>query len=431
MPSGTRGGAGAVATREPALFHPVDVTEAREIGSPMLRSRKMIVGGAVTIIVVVAAVLAVRHQQLEQAQSAKTAAAQNGAIPVMAAPATAADVPLILRGLGTVTAFNTVAVKSRVEGNITRINFSEGQEVKAGDVLFELDARPYQAALEQANATLARDQATLANAQTDLARYAQLLKSESAPEQQYATQKATVAAAEATVKSDRAAIDAAELNVEYATIRSPVDGIVGIRQIDLGNLVQANSQTLVVVTQIKPIYVLFSLPEADIPRIRDAMTERKLTVQAYDAADQKQLSQGVLNLVDNQVDQTTGTVKLKAQFANSDEALWPGQFVNAHLVLDVVKNGVTIPAAAAQIGPDGRYVYAVRSDQTVEVRPITVTQTENNVSLIGSGLRPGEQVITSGWFKLTPGAKVAVTEPVDGSASVTAAAAAPPGTGAK
>jgi membrane fusion protein, multidrug efflux system len=397
----------------------------------MLRSNKMIVGGVVAVAAVIAAVLLFRHHQSEQAQSAEPAAAQSGAVPVLAARATSADVPVILRGLGTVTAFNTVAVKSRVGGNITQINFSEGQEVKAGDILIEIDARPYQAVLDQANANLARDQANLANAQTDLARYAQLLKSQSAPEQQYATQKATVAANEATVKSDQAAIDAAKLNVEYATIRSPIDGIAGIRQIDLGNLVQANSQTLLVITQIKPIYVIFPLPEADIPRIRQAMMQRQLTVQAYDAADQKQLSQGVLNLVDNQVDQTTGTVKLKAQFANSDEALWPGQFVNAHLVLEVVKDGVTIPAEAAQIGPDGRYVYVVRSDQTVEVRPIKVTQTENNLSLIASGLKPGEQVITSGWFKLTPGAKVIVTGSGDGDASVAAAAAEPQGSGAK
>jgi membrane fusion protein, multidrug efflux system len=397
----------------------------------MLRSMKVIVGGALAIMAFVAAVSVVRHHQREKAQTVGAAASQSGAIPVMAAPATAADVPIILRGLGTVTAFNTVAIKSRVEGNITRIHFSEGQEVKAGDLLIELDARPFQAALDQANANLARDQANLTNAQADLARFAQLLRSESTPEQQYTTQKATVAADEAIIKSDQAAIDAAKLNVEYATIRSPIDGVVGIRQIDLGNLVQANSQTLVVVTQIKPIYVIFSLPEANIPRIRSAMAQRKLTVEAYDAADQKQISQGVLNLVDNQVDQTTGTVKLKAQFSNSDEALWPGQFVNAHLVLEVVKNGVTIPAAAAQIGPNGHYVYVVRNDGTVETRAITVTQTENNVSLIGSGLRAGEQVVTNGWFKLTPGAKVIVTGSDGSNPNVAAATAAPPGAGAR
>ena len=222
-----------------------------------------------------------------------TSAAANSPIPVLAATATAEDVPIILRGLGTVTAFNTVAVKSRVGGNITRINFTEGQEVKAGDLLIEIDPRPFQAALDQAKATLARDQANLKNAQADLARYAQLLQKNFAPEQQYATQQATVAEDEATIQNDQAAIDAAKLNVEYASIRSPIDGIVGIKQVDVGNLVQVNSQTLVVITQIKPIYVIFSFPEADIPRIRSAMAERKLAVQAYDATDQKQVSQGV------------------------------------------------------------------------------------------------------------------------------------------
>jgi multidrug efflux system membrane fusion protein len=372
----------------------------------MLRSRKIIVGCTAAIVVVLATALAFRHSQTEK----KNPAAQSTAIPVMAVPAANADVPIILRGLGTVTAFNTVAVKSRVEGNIIAIHFSEGQEVKAGDLLIELDARPFQAALDQANATLAKDQANLTNAQTDLARYEQLLRHNNAPEQQVATQQATVAQDEATVKSDQAAIDAAKLNVEYASIRSPIDGIVGIRQIDLGNLVQASSQTLVVVTQIKPIYVVFSLPEADIPRIRSAMAERRLTVQAYDPADQRQISQGALNLIDNQVDQATGTVKLKAQFANSDDALWPGQFVTAHLVLDVVYNGVTVPAAAVQTGPNGRFVYVVRGDNTVDMRTVTITQTENNRSLIGSGVSAGERVVTAGWFKLTPGAKVTVSE---------------------
>jgi membrane fusion protein, multidrug efflux system len=285
----------------------------------MHRSAKLIVGCAAAIVVVVALVLVFRPHGRE---SATTAVSAGGSpIPVLAAPTTAADVPIILRGLGTVTAFNTVAVKSRVEGNITEIKFTEGQEVKAGDLLIQIDARPYQAALDQAQATLARDQAILKNARTDLARYADLLKKETAPEQQYTTQQALVEEDEATVNNDQAAVEAANLNVEYASIRSPIDGIVGIRQVDIGNLIQANSQMLVVITQVKPIYVIFSLPETNIPRIRGAMTERKLTVQAYDPPDQNQVSQGVLNLVDNQVDQTTGTVKLKAEFSNSDEAL--------------------------------------------------------------------------------------------------------------
>jgi membrane fusion protein, multidrug efflux system len=387
----------------------------------MRSSTKLMLGCAAAIVVVVALVSIFRPHG---AKSPATAAVGGSSpIPVLAAPATAEDVPIILRGLGAVTAFNTVAVKSRVGGNIVRINFTEGQEVKAGDLLIELDARPFQAVLDQANATLARDEANLNNAQIDLQRYAQLLQHNNAPEQQYTTQKATVAQNEATVKNDQAAIDAAKLNVEYASIRSPIDGIVGIRQIDIGNLVQANSQILVVITQIKPIYVIFSLPEADIPRVRGAMADRKLTVEAYDPTDQKQISRGVLNLIDNQVDPATGTVKLKAEFPNSDEALWPGQFVTAHLVLEVVHNGVTVPAAAVQTGPNGHFVYVVRSDNTVDLRTVTVTQTENNMSLIGSGIAAGERVVTAGWFRLTPGAKVTVSEDKTSSAPATVGAA--------
>jgi multidrug efflux system membrane fusion protein len=391
-----------------------------------MRSLIKLIVGCAAAIVVVGSFFFVFHPQEANAPRS-TVGGGNSPVPVLAALAAVEDVPIILRGLGAVTAFNTVAVRSRVEGNITRIHFSEGQEVKAGDLLIELDARPFQAALDQANAALARDQASLANAQTDLERDVQLLQHHNVPEQQYTTQKATVAQAEATIKNDQAAVDAAKLNVEYASIRSPIDGIVGIRQVDVGNLVQANSQTLVVITQTKPIYVIFSLPEADIPRIRTAMADGELTVQAYDQADQKQISQGALKLIDNQVDQATGTVKLKAEFHNSDEALWPGQFVNAHLVLDVVHNGVTVPAAAVQTGPKGRFVYVVRSDKTVDLRTVTVTQTENNRSLIGAGVSAGELVVTAGWFRLTPGAKVTVSvdnNPDGAPATVGAAGAA-------
>jgi membrane fusion protein, multidrug efflux system len=386
---------------------------------------KLIVGCAGAVIVVGSFFLAFHSQDAKTPRSA--AGGGNSPVPVLAALAAVEDVPIILRGLGAVTAFNTVAVKSRVEGNITRIHFSEGQAVKAGDLLIELDARPFQAMLDQANAALARDQASLANAQVDLERDAQLLQHHNVPEQQYTTQKTTVAQDEATIKNDQAAIDAAKLNVEYASIRSPIDGVVGIRQVDVGNLVQANSQTLVVITQIKPIYVVFSLPEADIPRIRTTMAAGELTVQAYDQADQKQISHGVLKLIDNQVDQATGTVKLKAEFDNSDEALWPGQFVNAHLVLDVVHDGVTVPAAAVQTGPKGRFIYVVRSDNTVDLRTVTVTQTENNRSLIAAGVSAGERVVTAGWFRLTPGAKVTVSEddnPAGAPATMGAAGAA-------
>ena len=334
-------------------------------------------------------------------------------VPVTAATATARDVPIILRGLGTVTAFNSVALRSRVEGNITAVNFREGQVVHAGDLLIQLDPRPFQAALDQAKANLTRDQATLANAKTDLERYSNLLKRNFTPEQQVATQKTTVAQGEAAGQSDLAAIQAAQLNVDYAALRSPIDGVTGIRQIDIGNLVQANSQqTLVTITQIQPIYVVFTLPEANIDRIRQAMAKGKLVIQAFNSDDDKMISAGKLDLIDNTVDQTTGTVKLKAEFANKDGALWPGQFVNAHAILNTVHNGVTVPSDAVLTGPKGTITYVVGPQSKAELRPVKVLQTENNVALLGSGVKLGERVVTAGQFRLQPGALVKVSDEI-------------------
>ena len=376
-----------------------------------------------------AVVLVVEARTHSSSDAAKAQAqAAPAAIPVLAATAQAKDVPIILRGLGTVQAFNTVALKSRIEGAITKVNFKEGQEVHAGDVLVELDARPYQAVLDQAKAVLARDQASLANAKTDLQRYAKLMTQNFAPEQQFATQKSTVSQDQATGENDEAAIKAAALNVEYASIKSPIDGVTGIRQIDLGNLVQANTQTLVTVTQVKPIYVLFTLPEADISGIRAAMAKTPLHVLAFAASDEKQIAEGVLNLVDNTVDQTTGTFKLKAEFPNADTALWPGQFVNAHLVLRTVHDGVVVPSAAVQTGPKGAFAYVIKSDSTVDMRPLTILQTQDNTALVGSGLKAGERVVTAGQFKLQQGAKVAVSDKV-AKTDPTAASGASPAVG--
>lgn len=332
------------------------------------------------------------------------------AIPVAVAAAALADVPIILRGLGTVTAYNTVNIQSRVVGNIEKINFQEGQKVRKGDVLVEIDSRPYQAVYDQARATLARDEANLASARKDLERYAKLQSKNFVPQMQYTDQLAVVAADEATIKIDHASVEAAKLNLDYCSIASPINGVTGIRQVDLGNLVQANSQTLVVVTQIEPIYVIFPLPETETLRVRQAMQNARLTVLAYDASDTKEIARGVLNLVDNEINQTTGTVKLKAQFANTDALLWPGQFVNAHLIVETVENGVVAPSVSVQTGPNGRYVFVVGDKDVVEMRPVTVLQTEHEVSLIGSGLREGERVVTSGYSQLTPGARVIVKD---------------------
>ena len=334
-------------------------------------------------------------------------------VPVLAAEAQARDVPIILRGLGTVTAFNSVALRSRVEGNITQVNFREGQVVRNGDLLIQLDPRPYQAALDQAKASLTRDAASLGNAKVDLGRYADLLKRNFSPEQQVATQRTTVAQDEAALQADTAMIQAAQLNLDYAALRSPIDGVTGIRQVDIGNLIQANStQTLVTITQIQPIYVIFTLPEADIDRVREAMTKGTLSIQAFMANDQKMIAQGKLDLIDNTVDQTTGTVKLKAEFANADRALWPGQFVNAHVVLDTVHDGITVPSDAVLTGPNGTFAYVVAPSSKVDLRPVKVLQTEDNRALIGSGLAAGDQVVTAGQFRLQPGATVRVARQI-------------------
>lgn len=349
-------------------------------------------------------------------------------VPVMAVAAQARAVPIILRGLGTVTAYNSVALQSRVEGAITQINFKEGQAVHTGDVLIQLDPRPYQAVLEQAQATFAKDQAGLANAKTNLTRYGDLLKQNFTPQATFDNQKTTVSQDEASGTSDQAAINSAQLNLDYTSLRSPIDGVTGIRQVDIGNLIQANSaQTLVTITQIKPIYVIFTLPEADIDRVRAAMAKQTLAVQVFKANDQTKIAEGTLDLIDNAVDATTGTVKLKAEFKNDDEALWPGQFVNVHVVLNTVENGIVIPSAAVQAGPSGSFTYVVDDKSRAQVTPITVLQTEDNEALVDKGLTAGQQVVTAGQFRLQPGAAVKVYQQV---AATQTLSFAPAGTGA-
>jgi multidrug efflux system membrane fusion protein len=365
------------------------------------------------------------------AQAAVQSNQQPQAVPVLATAAEAKDVPIIVRGIGSVQAFNTVTVKSRVDGNIVKVAFTEGQYVKTGDLLMQIDPRPYQAQLEQAQANKAKDQAILENAQRDLARYAALLPTGLATtRQQYDTQKALVNQLTAAVQSDQAQIDAANLNVIYSSVTSPIDGITGLRLVDIGNLVQASASTpLVVVTQIKPIYVTFTIPERDLDRVRQALAQHPLEVLAFNGDDNQQLSKGVLKVVNNQVDQATGTVTLKAEFANQDQALWPGEFVNAHLVLDTVKNGVTVPVGAVLMGPSGAFAYVIKPDSTIEQRPLTVSQVENGAALIAKGLKVGEKVVVSGQTDLLPGIKVAVKEGTPGEMNARESEIGPEGVG--
>lgn len=348
------------------------------------------------------------------------------AVPVSAAEAEVTDVPIMLDALGTVQAFNTITIVPQVTGRITEIAFTEGQEVKAGDVLVRLDPRSYQAALDQATATKAQREAQLANARLDLQRYATLVRGQGASQQTLDTQRAAVAQLEAQVQFDQATIDNAQVQLDYTVIRSPVDGRVGLRQVDLGNLVQSSSSGIVTVTQIRPISVTFTLPQQSLPTVMQAIGAGPVQVEARlpepaipraDGAAAPASPVGTLVTLDNQVDPTTGTIRLKATFPNDDERLWPGAFVNIRLQVALLRGVTAIPLVAVQRGPDGPYAFVVKDDSTVEQRPLVLGVIAGTQAVVQRGLRPGERVVTSGALRLTAGAAVQVAEPVRPSAA--------------
>jgi membrane fusion protein, multidrug efflux system len=347
----------------------------------------------------------------------------DGPVPVLAAEASVADVSVYLDGVGTVRALNMVTVHTLVDGTLTAVNFREGQDVKAGEVLARIDPRTYQAQLDQAVAKKALDEAQLANARLDLDRYANLIKTNAATRQQLDTQRATVAQLEAQVKLDQGAIDNAKTYLDYCTIVSPLNGRTGIRLVDQGNIVHAADATgIVVLTQIQPIAVLFTLPQQLLPRVNKAFAKGPLAAEATPSDSKIALDRGILTVINNQVDPTTGTVQLKAEFPNLDLQLWPGQFVNIRLLIDTLQRVVTVSSAAIQRGPNGPFVYVLQADDTVTVRPVTVANQDENRAVV-AGIAAPEEVVITGFGQLANGRKVRVAREVPGQGSGAAASA--------
>lgn len=346
----------------------------------------------------------------QSAESSKDKKAQAAvrAVPVAVASAVVQDMPVYLTGLGSVTAYNTVSVKSRVDGQLIQVNFKEGQQVNKGDLLILIDPRPYEVQLASAQAQLFKDQASYRDAQLNYQRYKDLLQESGAmSQQQVDTQKLTADQFEGAIRADQAAIDSAKLQIDYCHITAPVSGRIGLRLVDVGNIVHAaDTNAMLVITQLQPISVIFTLPEDSLPSVVKRMKQGTLTVDAYDRDDKTKLATGTLLTLDNEIDQTTGTDKLKATFDNKDNSLFPNQFVNIRLLLDVRKNSIVIPSAAIQSGPQGTFVYVSKADKTVEARTVTVALTQANQSAIGNGLQAGEVVVTDGQDKLQNGAKV-------------------------
>lgn len=348
------------------------------------------------------------HTRLSGDRAAAQTSAGVPAVPVTAGVAEARDMPVYVRGIGSVQAYNTVVVKSRVDGQIMKVDFTEGQEVKAGDLLFEIDPRPFQAALAQAAANKEKDEAQLTSATADLKRYTALVGQGFQTRQSFDQQTAMVGQIQASIKADQAQIDNAQLNLQYASIRSPIDGRTGARLLDVGNMVHATDNTgLVTITQLRPIYVSFTVPQEQFERIRESQGKAPIEVLASAENDQKELATGKLTLIDNQIDQATGTLHLKATFDNQDGALWPGEFVNARLVVGIAKNAVTVPARAVQRGPNGSYLFIVKPDDTVEMRTVEVAQIERDVAVISKGLAAGDRIVVDGQYRLDDGTKVA------------------------
>jgi multidrug efflux system membrane fusion protein len=379
------------------------------------RPRVAMIGAGLIVVLIMAVYGAVDSPR----QSASTAPASPPVVRVETAVAARGDVPIFFEGLGTVQAFYTVTISPRVDGELLKLGFVEGQTVKPGDLLAQIDPRPFQAALDQAIAAKAKDVAQLANARRDLERYISLAPEEFTSEQTLETQRALVAQLEAQVLGDQAMIDNARTQLDYTTIRSPIHGRTGIRLTDPGNIVHAATATgIVVVTQVQPISVIFTLPADGLSAVTKAMALAPLSVTAISRDGKNPLGSGTVGLIDNQIDQATGTMRLKATFPNQDSRLWPGDFVNARVLVQTRRDVLTIPSIAVQRGPRGVFAYVVKPDSTVEMRPLQVGEESGAVTIVEKGLQAGERVTTNNQYRLQPGSRVqlvqAVTAPPGG-----------------
>jgi membrane fusion protein, multidrug efflux system len=354
----------------------------------------------------------------QQRSGGRFKGAGNQPVPVLVASAQLADVPVYLDGVGTSRALNTVTVRAQVDGKLISVNFKEGQDVKRGDVLAQTDPATFQAQLDQAVAKKAQDEAQLANARLDLERFVRLAQTNAGSKQQADTARAQVAQLEAQVRSDQAAIDNARAILGYTKIVAPIDGRTGIRQVDQGNIVHPSDATgIVMITQVRPIAIIFTLPQQQLSQVNKAAAKGTLAADAMGGDGKTVVDRGTLQVVDNQVDPTTGTVRLKGEFPNAELQLWPGQFVNVRLLIETLKQVVTVPTAAVQRGPNGTFAYVVKEDSTVSVRPLTVAQQDDTRAVITAGLQANERVVTTGFARISEGAKVTVstgetTEPV-------------------
>ncbi len=379
------------------------------VTGPAPRKRGRLLIYLIVLIAVGGALYYVFGQSAEQQQRRGRFFAGDGPVPVLAANAQLADVPVYLDAVGTTRAINTVTVRPQVDGKLLSVNFNEGQDVKRGDLLAQIDPTTFKATLDQAVAKKAMDEALLSNAKNDLARYEQLAATNAINKQQTDTQRALVAQYTAQVQSDQAAIESAQATLGYATIRAPIDGRTGLRQVDEGNIVRSSdSSGIVVITQLQPISIQFNLPQQHLSEVNTAFAKGPLQVEAQRSDTDAILDRGKLTVVDNQVDSTTGTVKLKADFPNANLQLWPGQFANVRLLINTLQNVVTIPTGAVQRGPNGTFVYVIK-DGAASMRPIVVERQDETLTVVKSGLTAQEQVVTTGFARLTDGSKVSIS----------------------